>query len=76
MSSAVVNDAAARAEILVEALPYIRRFWGKVVVVKYGGAAMPSGSTDMPSGSTDMRSGSTDMRSGSTDVSGHGSGVA
>jgi len=29
-----------RAEVLVEALPYIRRFWGKVVVVKYGGNAL------------------------------------
>lgn len=29
-----------KAEILVEALPYIRRFWGKVVVVKYGGNAI------------------------------------
>lgn len=38
-SDAVVpaNDKAA---ILAEALPYIRRFWTKVVVVKYGGAAM------------------------------------
>ncbi len=26
-----------KASVLVEALPYIRRFWGKVVVVKYGG---------------------------------------
>ena len=26
-----------KAAVLVEALPYIRRFWGKVVVVKYGG---------------------------------------
>jgi acetylglutamate kinase len=33
-------DAAARADVLVEALPYIRRFSGKVVVVKYGGNAM------------------------------------
>src|SRR3954470_6711846 len=33
-------DAAARAEILVEALPYIRRFSGATVVVKYGGNAM------------------------------------
>lgn len=33
-------DANAKAEILVEALPYIRRFWGKVVVVKYGGNAI------------------------------------
>ncbi|MGH9098064.1 MAG: acetylglutamate kinase [Acidimicrobiales bacterium] len=30
----------AKASVLVESLPYIRRFWGKVVVVKYGGNAM------------------------------------
>jgi len=29
-----------RAEVLVEALPYIRRFFGKTVVIKYGGNAM------------------------------------
>ncbi|MGQ0744075.1 MAG: acetylglutamate kinase [Acidimicrobiales bacterium] len=29
-----------RAEVLAEALPYIRRFRGQAVVVKYGGAAM------------------------------------
>jgi acetylglutamate kinase len=29
-----------KSEVLVEALPYIQRFRGKVVVVKYGGAAM------------------------------------
>jgi len=29
-----------KAAVLAEALPYIRRFWGKTVVVKYGGAAM------------------------------------
>lgn len=29
-----------RAEILMEALPYIRAFWGKTAVIKYGGAAM------------------------------------
>ena len=28
------------AAVLVEALPYIRRFWGQVVVVKYGGNAI------------------------------------
>jgi acetylglutamate kinase len=32
--------ATAKAALLAEALPYIRRFWGKVVVVKYGGNAM------------------------------------
>ncbi len=29
-----------RAEVLAEALPYIREFWGRTVVVKYGGHAM------------------------------------
>jgi len=33
-------DAGTRAQVLVEALPYIRRFAGAVVVVKYGGNAM------------------------------------
>jgi acetylglutamate kinase len=33
-------SVAAKAGVLVEALPYIRRFAGKVVVVKYGGNAM------------------------------------
>jgi acetylglutamate kinase len=37
---------AATAALLVEALPYIRRFWGKVVVVKYGGNALSGGSGD------------------------------
>jgi acetylglutamate kinase len=32
--------AARTASVLVEALPYIRRFFGKIVVVKYGGHAM------------------------------------
>jgi acetylglutamate kinase len=35
-----VANAAHRAEVLVEALPYIQRFRGAVVVVKYGGNAM------------------------------------
>lgn len=29
-----------RAEIVIEALPYLRRFYGRVVVIKYGGNAM------------------------------------
>ena len=33
-------SATQRAEVLVEALPYIQRFRGRVVVVKYGGNAM------------------------------------
>ena len=35
-----LGDAQAKADVLVEALPYIRRFFGAVVVVKYGGNAM------------------------------------
>ena len=31
---------AERAQVLVQALPYIRRYNGKIVVVKYGGNAM------------------------------------
>ena len=31
---------AQKAEVLIEALPYIRRFWDKNIVVKYGGNAM------------------------------------
>ncbi|MGI8752721.1 MAG: acetylglutamate kinase [Acidimicrobiales bacterium] len=37
-------DAGAKAEILIEALPYIRRLWGQVIVVKYGGNVMAPGS--------------------------------
>ncbi len=29
-----------KANILIEALPYIKRFYGKTIVVKYGGSAM------------------------------------
>ncbi len=36
----MVISALEKAEILVEALPYIKQFYGKRVVVKYGGAAM------------------------------------
>jgi acetylglutamate kinase len=30
-------SASTKAMVLIESLPYIKRFWGKVVVVKYGG---------------------------------------
>jgi acetylglutamate kinase len=33
-------SAADRARILIEALPYIQRFQGKTIVIKYGGNAM------------------------------------
>jgi acetylglutamate kinase len=34
------STAGQRAKILAEALPYIRRFSGKTIVIKYGGNAM------------------------------------
>jgi len=38
--SVAPSAAAQKAQILAEALPYIRRFHGKTIVVKYGGNAM------------------------------------
>jgi acetylglutamate kinase len=35
-----VIDVGSRAQVLVEALPYIRRFYGQRVVIKLGGRAM------------------------------------
>lgn len=35
-------NALKKANILVEALPYIRKFYNKIVVIKYGGHAMLS----------------------------------
>jgi len=35
-----MQDAVRRAEVLLEAIPYIREFRAKTVVIKYGGAAM------------------------------------
>ncbi len=40
MSSASMESVMAKAEVLIEALPYIQRFNRKVIVVKYGGSAM------------------------------------
>ncbi len=33
-------DDQFNADVLIEALPYLRRFSGKIIVIKYGGAAM------------------------------------
>jgi acetylglutamate kinase len=33
-------DPQTHASVLIEALPYLRRFYGKTIVVKYGGNAM------------------------------------
>jgi acetylglutamate kinase len=36
----IQNDALAKAATLIEALPWLERFHGQIVVVKYGGNAM------------------------------------
>jgi acetylglutamate kinase len=40
MTEVTKAEAAGKAEVLVEALPWLQRFHGKIVVVKYGGNAM------------------------------------
>jgi acetylglutamate kinase len=41
--SSAEPDAAAKAAVLAEALPYMRRYAGRTLVVKYGGHAMGEG---------------------------------
>jgi acetylglutamate kinase len=44
IDSEYINEAeATQVRVLSEALPYIQRFQGRTVVVKYGGAAMKDG---------------------------------
>ena len=38
--SSTINGALAKAGVLAEALPWLQRFHGKIVVIKYGGNAM------------------------------------
>ena len=35
-----IFDASDKADVLIEALPYIQEFYGKTIVIKYGGNAM------------------------------------
>ena len=35
-----MDELVKKADVLIEALPYIRQFFGKTIVIKYGGAAM------------------------------------
>ncbi|MEI6863192.1 MAG: acetylglutamate kinase [Candidatus Omnitrophota bacterium] len=35
-----MSEALKKSQILIEALPYIKKFFGKVVVIKYGGSAV------------------------------------
>jgi len=45
--------AAKTASVLVEALPYIHRFWEKIVVVKYGGNALHAAANAESEGAED-----------------------
>ncbi len=38
-----MKEVLRKAEVLIEALPYIQRFNRKIIVVKYGGSAMSNG---------------------------------
>ena len=40
MHSNNLKESMKKADILLEVLPYIRRFYGKTIVIKYGGHAM------------------------------------
>ena len=40
MTHSLPTDSSFRADILAQALPHIRRFHGKTIVIKYGGNAM------------------------------------
>ncbi len=40
MDTKSMNQILSKAEVLIEALPYIQRFNRKIIVVKYGGSAM------------------------------------
>lgn len=40
MEEKTMNEVLQKAEVLIEALPYIQRFNRKIIVVKYGGSAM------------------------------------
>ncbi|HEX4988976.1 MAG TPA: acetylglutamate kinase, partial [Candidatus Binatia bacterium] len=35
-----MENFISKADVLMEALPYFRRFYGKTFVIKYGGHAM------------------------------------
>ena len=40
MEQQSMQEVLKKAEVLIEALPYIQKFNGKIIVVKYGGSAM------------------------------------
>jgi len=40
----MMEEAIKKSKVLIEALPYIKKFFGKVVVVKFGGSTLHDGS--------------------------------
>lgn len=42
MNVEVIDNLISKAEVLIEALPYMQAFSGKYFVIKYGGQAMVS----------------------------------
>ncbi len=42
MNNHDMGEVLSKAEVLIEALPYIQKFNRKYIVVKYGGSAMSS----------------------------------
>jgi acetylglutamate kinase len=46
MAIETIDERIRRAEVLIEALPYIRRFSGQIVVIKLGGSAISAAATD------------------------------
>ena len=46
-----MSDVTLRAQVLAEALPYIQKYYGKTIVIKYGGSACgkPSSATSFSS---------------------------
>lgn len=41
-----MEELHQKARILIEALPYIRRFYGRTIVIKYGGGALGGGAAE------------------------------
>ena len=51
MSTINMEEELKKAQVLVEALPYIQKFNRKIIVVKYGGSAMVDTATHRETGS-------------------------
>ena len=43
----MMREAIKKSEVLIEALPYIKKFFKKIVVIKYGGAAVDEKGIDL-----------------------------